>query len=124
MKYHLVVENKRLNGQILDLLSDDVVKSILTVTDQRAMSAQSLEAHCDASLATIYRRIEELLELGLLREQMEFQADGNHYKMFQSNLERLSVSLDDGDLEIDVDRRDDAPDRFRTVWDAMQPRWE
>lgn len=119
-----MVENKRLNGQILDLLSDDVVKSILTVTDQRAMSAQSLEAHCDASLATIYRRIEELLELGLLREQMELQADGNHYKMFQSNLERLSVSLDDGDLEIDVDRRDDAPDRFRTVWDAMQPRWE
>lgn len=26
--------------------------------------------------------------------------------------------------EIDVDRRDDAPDRLRTLWDAMQPGWK
>lgn len=119
-----MVETEARNDRILDVVSDDVVKSILTVTDRQAMSAQTLEAHCDASLATVYRRIEELLELGLLRERTELRADGNHYKMFESNLEHLSVRLDDGDLEIDVDRRDDAPDRLRTIWDAMDTGWK
>lgn len=112
------------NDRILDLLSDDVVKRILVVADCEPMSAQSLEPHCDASLATIYRRIEDLLEFGLLRERTELESDGNHYRRFESNLDRLSISLDDGDLSIDVDRRDDAPDRLRTMWDAMQSGWD
>lgn len=112
------------DDRILDLLSDDVAKQILTLTDQQAMSAQSIEPYCDASLATIYRRIEELLDIGLVREQTEFQANGNHYRKFESNLNHLSVRLDEGDLEIDINRCDDAPDRFRTVWDAMQPGWD
>lgn len=122
--YYLVVEPKDSNGTVIDLISDDVVKSILTVTDQQAMSAQTLEAHCDASLATVYRRIDELVEKGLLRERVELQSDGNHYRVFEPNLERLSLYLDDGELKIDVDRRDDAPDRLRTIWNAMQPRWK
>jgi len=108
-----VVETDQRNDRILELLSDDVVKRILSVTDQRATSAQGLDDYCDASLATIYRRIEDLLELGLLRERTEFQADGNHFKKFESNLECLAVSLDDGTLQVAVDRRDDAPDRLR-----------
>lgn len=119
-----VVENGRQTDRIFELLSDDVVKRILTVTDQRAMSAQTLEEYCDASLATVYRRVEELLALGLLSERTEFRSDGNHYKKFESNLEHLAVTLDDGDLTVAVDRRDDAPDRLRMIWDAMQPGWE
>ncbi|MFC6952945.1 transcriptional regulator [Halorubellus litoreus] len=115
-----MAEIESIDDRILDALSDDVGKRILTMTDRRAMSAHSLEEHCEASLATIYRRIEELLDLGLLREQTCVQSDGNHYRQFESNLEHLAVTLDDGDLHVDVDRRDDAPDHFRTIWDAMQ----
>ena len=89
----------------------------------RSTSAQGLEEYCDASLATVYRRIEDLLELGLLREQTEYRSNGNHYKTFESNLEHLAVSLEDGNLEVAVDRCDDAPDRLRMMWDAMQPGW-
>lgn len=119
-----MVEIERPEERIIDILSDDIGKRILVTTDQQAMSAQRLEGHCDASLATVYRRIEDLLELGLLREQVEIQADGNHYKRFESNLDRLAVSIEDGDIDIDVERRDDPPDRFRAIWDAMQPEWE
>lgn len=119
-----MVETGSQTDRLFELLSDDVVKSILTVTDRQAMSAQTLEEHCDASLATVYRRIEELRELGLVSEQTTFQSDGNHYKTFESNLEHLAVSIDDGNLEVAVDRCDDAPDRLRIIWDAMQPGWE
>ena len=119
-----MAETERPDDRIIDMLSDDVGKRILQTTDQRALSAQSLEGHCDASLATVYRRIEELCELGLLRERVQVQDDGNHYRRFESNLDRLSVRLEDGEMEIDVDRHDDAPERFRHIWDALQPRWE
>ncbi|AQL42884.1 hypothetical protein BV210_09230 [Halorientalis sp. IM1011] len=115
-----MAEAERPDDRIIDMLSDDIGKRILTVTDQQAMSAKRLEDHCDASLATVYRRIEDLLEHGLLRERVEIQDDGNHFKRYESNLDRLAVTLEDGTLEIDVDRRDDAPDRFSTIWDAMQ----
>lgn len=119
-----MVETGSQTDRLFELLSDDVVKSILTVTDRRAASAQTLEEHCDASLATVYRRIEELLELGLLSAQTEFQPNGNHYERFESNLDHLAVSLEDGNLEVAVDRCDDAPDRLRVIWDAMQPGWK
>lgn len=118
-----MVETQEPDREVLAVLSDDIAETILTVTDQHAMSAQSLEARCDASLTTIYRRIDELLAYGLLRERLELQPDGNHYKVFESNLEELSVNIDDGDLDVNVDRCDDAPDRFSTIWDAMTPRW-
>jgi len=118
-----VVENQDPDRDVLGILGDDVAKDILTVTDQRAMSAQALEARCDASLTTVYRRVDELIESGLLRERLELRPDGNHRKTFESNLERLSVSIDDGELEVDVEKRDDPPDRLRTIWDAIQPRW-
>lgn len=118
-----VGESGRQTDRIFELLSDDVVKSILSITDQRATSAQALEDHCDASLATVYRRTEDLLELGLLNERTEYRSDGNHFKTYESNLDRLAVDLDDGDLTVAVDRCDDAPDRLRTIWDAMQPGW-
>lgn len=118
-----MVEKQGPERDVLGVLSDDIAKNILAATDQRPMSAQTLESHCDASLTTVYRRIDELLDCGLLRERVEPQPDGNHYKTFESNLERLSVSIDDGDLEVDVDRRDDPADRFHTIWDAMEPRW-
>jgi len=42
------------------------------------MSAKSLSEACDASLPTIYRRIERLQECGLIEERRAFKEDGSH----------------------------------------------
>nr|WP_233341061.1 helix-turn-helix domain-containing protein [Haloprofundus sp. MHR1] len=114
------MRNEQRGSEILALLGDDVSRTILAATDRQPLSAQTLEERCDASLATIYRRIEDLLAHRLLRERTELRSDGNHYKTFEANLEQVDVSLDDGSLAVDVARRDDAPDRFRGIWDSMQ----
>ncbi|WP_336360302.1 ArsR family transcriptional regulator [Haladaptatus sp. ZSTT2] len=79
-----------------------------------------LEQSCDASLTTIYRRIEELREFELVRERVNVHPNGNHYKTYEANLEHLGVHLTDGKLDVEVKHRDDGPDRFRGIWDAMQ----
>lgn len=112
--------SERENDRLLALLGDDAVRGILTATDERPMSAQMLDQHCEASLTTIYRRIEALLEHQLLQSHTKVSADGNHYSLYEANVERLDVTLEDGDFDVELTRRDDAPDRFRSIWDSMQ----
>ncbi len=110
--------------RLLALLGDEAVRIILTETDERPMSAQMLDERCDVSLSTIYRRIEDLLDQRLIRSHTEVRADGNHYDLYESNLEHLDITLEDGDFDVELTRRNDAPDRFRTIWDSMQGRDE
>lgn len=110
------------SNQLLVLLGDDAVRGILTATDRSPMSAQMLDQRCDASLTTIYRRLEDLLEHQLLQVETAVRPDGNHYKLYEANLDHLNVTLSDGDFDVELAKRDDAPDRFRGIWDAMQGR--
>ncbi|SFL44792.1 Helix-turn-helix domain-containing protein [Halogranum rubrum] len=110
------------NNQLLTLLGDDAVRGILAATDKEPMSAQMLDEHCDASLTTIYRRLEDLLEHQLLQVETAVRSDGNHYGLYEANLDHLNVTLENGDFDVELARRDDAPDRFRGIWDAMQGR--
>ena len=112
------------NDRLLALLGDEAVRIILTATDERPMSAQMLDQCCDASLSTIYRRIEDLLDHKLLRSHTKVRADGNHCDLYESNLERLDVTLENGDFDVELTRRNDAPDHFRNIWDSMQERDE
>ena len=110
--------------RFLAFLGDEAVRIILTETDERPMSAQMLDQRCDASLSTIYRRIEDLLDHQLLRSRTKVRPDGNHYDLYESNLEHLDITLEDGNFDVELTRRNDAPDRFRTIWDSMQERDE
>lgn len=108
------------DDRLLALLGDDAVRGILAATDERPMSAQTLERHCEASLTTIYRRVEDLLDHELLQSHTKVSADGNHYELYEANVERLDVTLEDGDFDVELTRRNDAPDSFRDIWDSMQ----
>ena len=112
------------NDRLLALLGDEAVRGILTAADEKPMSAQMLDERCDASLTTIYRRIEDLLDQQLLRSHTKVRTDGNHYNLYEANLERLDITLEDGDFDVELTRRNDAPDRFRDIWDSMQVRNE
>jgi biotin operon repressor len=79
------------------------------------MSASTLTETCDASRATIYRRIDDLLT-----EHLEIDADGNHYNVYETNLEHVDIHLVDGEFEIQVTRREDAADRLSRIWDELR----
>ncbi len=84
------------------------------------MSASGLSEACDVSLATVYRRLETLVERGLLSESVELDADGNHRSVYEADLERVDVRLVDGEFEVSVTRREDAVDRFARMWNDMR----
>lgn len=112
---------------VLDLISDEYARSILAETSVEPMSAKRLSDRCDASLPTIYRRIERLKEYDLIEEQTKVDPDGGHHKVFTATLSSMSIELEDGAYEGRIERTDRAPtldaedtaDRFTYMWENL-----
>lgn len=107
--------------EVLALLDDQYARDILTATSEQPMSAKTLSEVCGASLPTIYRRADRLVECGLLKEHTELADDGHHYSLYEARLRRLSVELDGGELTLDVEaeRESDVADRFTDMWEGI-----
>ncbi|MFB6164909.1 MAG: helix-turn-helix domain-containing protein [Haloarculaceae archaeon] len=107
---------------VLDLLSDEYARAILAATSVEPMSASTLSDRCDASLPTVYRRIERLQAQDLLEERTRVELSGNHHKVYSATLAEFSLSLADGDFEGDLERtsrEDDVADRFTRMWEDL-----
>lgn len=107
-------------GELLELLQDEYARAILEATSTQPMSAKTLSEICDASLPTVYRRVERLVEADLLAERTELSADGNHFAVYEARLDRLVVDLSDGELSVSVRRTEtDIADRFTDLWEGI-----
>lgn len=106
--------------EVLGLLDDDVVRTILIQTSSQPMSVDTLRTHCDVSPPTIYRRIDRLHEHDLLEVQQELDPDGHHYKTYVARLEGVSVELEDGTLDVEIRRTEEDPsDRFTRLFEEL-----
>ncbi|WP_251342904.1 winged helix-turn-helix domain-containing protein [Haloplanus halophilus] len=107
--------------ELFALLDDEYARAILTRTSIEPMSAKTLSDRCDASLPTIYRRTERLVDCDLLAERTEIGEDGHHYSVFEARLDSLTVELDEGDLSVTVEAEatEDPADRFTDLWEGI-----
>lgn len=105
---------------VLSALEDEYARAILTATDQTPMTANELADVCDASLPTIYRRLERLTELDLLDKRTQFSDEHRHYNTYRAALDRLVVELNDGELHAEVETEPSDPaDRFTQIWEEV-----
>jgi hypothetical protein len=107
--------------EIFALLDDEYARAILAQTSIEPMSAKTLSERCDASLPTIYRRAERLVECDLLVEQTEIGDSGHHYSVFEAKLDNLTVDLSDGELSVRLETTtpSDPADRFTNMWEGL-----
>jgi len=107
--------------EIAALLEDEYAHAILIYTSTQEMSAPELSDTTDASVSTIYRRIERLQEHDLLAEQLNLDRDGHHYKTYTARLERIEIELIEGAFEIEMTYRpEDAADRFTDLFEGLR----
>lgn len=101
-------------------LEDSVARTILIETSTQPMSAHELSERCDASTPTIYRRLEDLRECDLLVERTQVDPEhGHHRTVYRTNLQQITVRLHDGEMELEVTRREDMADRFTQLIEEM-----
>lgn len=105
-------------SEIFALLDDEYAREILTATSTQPMSAKQLSEECDASLPTVYRRAERLAACSLIEEKTQLADDGHHYSVYEARLDRLTVELAAGELQVTVKEEptEDIADRFTDMW--------
>lgn len=97
------------NVTTLNVLGDECARTILIVASNNPSTAKELTAYTNCSSATVYRRINDLLEAELLRECIRFEDNGSHTTAYETIIERLQIEISTGGVDISKRRRDDSP---------------
>ncbi|SDN11583.1 Helix-turn-helix domain-containing protein [Halogranum gelatinilyticum] len=108
-------------AEVLRLLDDEYARAILTATSREPMSANDLTTAIDASPPTVYRRVDALMDAGLLDEELKYESSGHHYGVYRANVERVTVEFVDGEFELTVEAVEEtAADRFTRLYEGLR----
>jgi predicted transcriptional regulator len=107
-------------NDIFDVLASKDVRQILVATSVRPMSAKELADICDRSLATIYRRIQAMEDYDLLSEELTRDPDGTQYNEYRSDLNEITISVDEGQLNVNIDIERDTVDQFAELIEDLE----
>lgn len=94
--------------------------AILANTTEQERSADELADLVEASSSTVYRRIETLVEEGLLIERLQLDRRGDHYHVYRTTITRVEARLEAGTIETHIERQEDGVDRFVRLWEDIR----
>ncbi len=80
---------------LLDVLGDQRSRSILDAASGEWRSVEKISDDCDIPLSTIYRRVREMTEEGVLSKKVRYRDDGQHVKEY-----RISEQLREQEMEL------------------------
>jgi DNA-binding transcriptional ArsR family regulator len=107
--------------RILDALGDPAARGILLMLNDSPRSAQDILAANRIPQSTLYRKIHELQELGLIGVQRTaITPEGKRVDLYRSLLEELKVDLQGAQLRIQARFRDLSAERLKEMWHGMQ----
>jgi DNA-binding transcriptional ArsR family regulator len=116
----MIVSDEPAKQRILAALADEYSRKILTATIQDPMSALELSKKYEIPITTVYRRIEELVEAGLLAAVKSGRTtDGKWYDLYRSLLRRIDVGFEKGEVRIEVIVNEHVADRFTRMWTSI-----
>ena len=106
--------------ELLELLGDEYTYCVFEAIVEKPRTGRELVEATDASKPTVYRRLQELEDAGLVDSTMNIASDGNHCKQFHAVVSSLEVGFDaDGfTARLESNTRPDASARAGT---ATQP---
>jgi len=107
---------------VVDLIGDDYVRTILAETRDGPKSVEALSDACGADPSTIYRRVERLQDAGLLTHEQRLDPGGHHYKEYDTALEAVHVHVRAEGYEIDIDftEEEEPADRFTRLYEGFK----
>lgn len=104
---------------VFDLFGDETARRILVLASDDPVSADDLAAALDTSHPTVYRRINALSDHGLLTDNQEIDSEGNHFKTFETTVDRISFVLEKGGCSVDVKPRQSLVEQFDSLWSDL-----
>jgi DNA-binding HxlR family transcriptional regulator len=103
--------------RILEALGDRWSREILLMLNESPRSAQEIQATNRIPQSTLYRKLHELTEIGLVGIQRSvISPDGKRVELYRSLLDELKVEMRGARLRIDVRFRDLSAERLKEMW--------
>lgn len=85
-------------SELLELLGDEYTRCVLqTVVEQPRTGREIIDA-AGVSKATVYRRLDELQDAGLVEAATKIDPDGHHRKQFSAVIERLNFEFTESEF--------------------------
>lgn len=104
-------------GTVLGLFEDEYARAILAATSDEPMTVGELTDRIDAAPATLYRRVERLVDAGFLEEGTRVRSDGHHESTYEATVVGLHVTLEGGSYEFEIERdTEDPADTLHRLW--------
>lgn len=79
--------------RVLELLADEYAREILQYLEQEPHATTELIDRCEFSRVTVYRRLNDLEEAGIVSVDIRPALDGNHKKVYTNELRELTLSV-------------------------------
>lgn len=79
---------------VLEALEDDDCRTILAATTDNALSVTEISEQFDIALSTAYRKVDALVEAGLLEETLRLRHSGNHVNTYACSVDDVTMSID------------------------------
>ncbi|ESS06390.1 MAG: helix-turn-helix domain protein [uncultured archaeon A07HB70] len=106
--------------EVYSLLDDEYARQILVETYEDTRSAAALSEACDASEATVYRRLDRLRDQNLVEGVQRIDPGGGHREVYAARLSHVSVDLTAEGFDLDVDYADEtAADRLTRLYEEL-----
>lgn len=80
---------------VLEALEDRDCRTILAATSDGALTVTELTEDSDIAQSTAYRKVETLVDVGLLEEGIRLRASGSHVSTYACRLEDVTLSVDE-----------------------------
>jgi DNA-binding HxlR family transcriptional regulator len=109
--------------RILEALGDRWAREILLLLSDGPRSAQEIQLSNRMPQSTLYRKLHELSEIGLIGIQRSvISPDGKRVELYRSLLQELTVEMRGTRLTIDVRFRDLPSERLKELWQSVRER--
>ena len=86
--------------QILELVSSKYCSTILEAIKDAPKSANEIADEKKIPISTVYRRIQALHDLGILRVTGKIGDDGKKFFLYQSKVKTIRSKFSDGKIEV------------------------
>lgn len=100
---------------VLDILGDAVAREILHLGKQGVVTVEEFATQCDVSEATVYRRLRQLHDLGLVEKCTQFEAGIVTKGAYRTTMDSITVHVGEDGVTTESRSKDEFADAVRTV---------
>ncbi|MEM4311305.1 MAG: winged helix-turn-helix domain-containing protein [Nitrososphaerales archaeon] len=107
--------------RVIRALSDRYSRIIVFSTIEKARSAIDLSQETNIPISTVYRRIHELQQAGLIvAERSVLSEDGKRYELYRSTIKVIKVNFGSNSVEVEVIPNEDVIGKFLRLWSEIK----